>query len=169
MKLIDNAAAITKAIVSIQGRGAKLDGDIHVAGVSVLAHAAQHRDATLADRLVNAMPKGGRKLALVEWMLAHGQIAKLDAKVDKEAIAAGRLFKIDDTRTLDLKGAMETSWVEFKKEKDVLTAFDAQAAVKSVLQRMTKAVQAGTQIDNRAAALADAKALVAALEVPVNA
>lgn len=164
MKLYENAAAITKAIVSIQGRGAKLDGDIHVAGVSVLAHASQHRDTTLADRLVNAMPKGARKLALVEWMLAFGQMAKLDPKLDKEAIAAGRLFKMDDTRTLDIPGAIGMPWVEFKKEADVITAFDAQAAVKSVLTRLTAAAASGKTIENRAMALDQAKALVAALE-----
>lgn len=169
MKLYDNAAAITKAIVSIQGRGAKLDGDIHVAGVSVLAHASKHGDVTLCDRLVHAMPKGGRKLALVEWMLAHGNIMKLDTKLDKDAIASGRLFKVSKEKAYDEAGAIATSWVEFKKEADVLTAFDAQAAVKSVLSRFTKAAAAGMTIENRASALQDAKALVAALQGDGNA
>ena len=117
MQIIKTAAEINKAIASIAKRGAKLDGDIHKAGVAVIAHASEHGDSTLADKLVQAMPKGGRKLALVEWMLAHGQLAKLDPAVDKEAIAAGRIFKLDRTRTLDLEGAINDSEIISKKNK----------------------------------------------------
>lgn len=163
MQIIKTAADINKAIASIANRGAKLDGDIHRAGVSVLAHASEHGDPSLADKLVNAMPKGSRKLALVEWMLAHGQIAKLDQKEDKDAIASGRVFKLDRTRTLDLEGAIKTSWVEFKKEAAVHTAFDAQAAVKSVLARLKTANAKGLTVEHKAEALAEAQALVALL------
>ena len=163
MQILKTDTEIKKAIASIANRGAKLDGDNHPAGVSVLAHASEHGDSTLADKLVNAMPKGGRKLALVEWMLAHGQITKLDPKADKEAIAAGRIFKFDRTRTLDLQGAMETSWVEFKKEASVHTAFEAQAAVKAVLARLKAANEKGLTVKHKAEALAEARALVAAL------
>ncbi len=163
MQIIKAAADIKKAITSIANRGAKLDGDIHKAGVSVLAHASEHGDSTLADSLVQAMPKGGRKLALVEWMLAHGQLAKLDPKADKDAIAAGRIFKLDRTRTLDLEAAMETSWVEFKKEAAAHTAFDAQAAVRAVLARLKSANEKGLTVENKAQALDEAQALVAAL------
>lgn len=163
MQIIKGAAEIKKAITSINNRGAKLDADIHKAGVAVLAHASEHGDTTLADSLVNAMPKGGRKLALVEWMLAHGQIAKLDPKADKDAIASGRIFKLDRTRTLDIEGAIKDSWVEFKKEAAVHTAFDAQAAVKAVLARLKAANEKGLTVENKALALAEAQALVAAL------
>lgn len=163
MELIKSAALIAKAITSIAGRGAKLDKDIHVAGVSVLAHASEHGDTTLCDKLVQAMPKGGRKLALVEWMLAYGQIAKLDPKQDKDAIAAGRLFKLDRERKFDQEGAVATSWVEFKPEAAVHTAFDAQAAVLSVLARLNKAAKDGLTIEGKAEALAKAQELVAVL------
>jgi hypothetical protein len=162
MQIIKTAAEINKAIASIANRGFKLDGDIHKAGVSVLAHASECGDPSLADKLVNAMPKGSRKLALVEWMLAHGQIAKLDPKVDTKAIA-GRVFKLDRTRTLDLEGAIKDSWVTFKKEASVHTAFDAQAAVKSVLARLKQANAKGLTVENKAQALAEAQALVTLL------
>lgn len=168
MQIIKTAAEINKAIASIANRGAKLDGDIHRAGVSVLAHASEHGDTTLADKLVHAMPKGSRKLALVEWMLAHGQLAKLDPQADKDAVAAGRIFKLDRTRNLDLEGAMQTSWVEFKKEAPVHTAFDAQAAVKSVIVRLKAANSKGLTVENKAQALAEAQALVALLSDPAT-
>ncbi|HVH93265.1 MAG TPA: hypothetical protein VM783_18010 [Candidatus Acidoferrum sp.] len=161
MQIIKAAADIKKAINSIANRGAKLDSDIHTAGVSVLAHASEHGDTTLADSLVNAMPKGGRKLALVEWMLAHGQVALLDSKTAKET---GRIFQLDRTRTLSLEEAVKTSWVEFKKEAAVQTAFDAQKAVAALLARFTAASAKGLSVENRAAALADAQALVKLLE-----
>lgn len=163
MKLLTTTADINKAIASIANRGAKLDGDIHRAGVSVLAHASEHGDTTLADALVHAMPKGGRKLALVEWMLAYGQLAKLDPKQDKDAITAGRLFKLDRTRKLDMESAMGKSWTEFKPEASVQTAFDAQAAVASVIARLTAASAKGLPIQHKAEALAQAQALVLAL------
>ena len=163
MKLIKGASEIEKSLKSLFARGAKLDRDIHVVGVSVLSHASEHGDTTLADKLVQSMPKGSRKLALVEWMLAYGQMAKLDTKADKDAIAGGRLFKLDRTRKLDLEGAAAESWTEFKPEAAVLDAFDVQAAVHSVMARLTKASAAGLCIKGKAEALAQAQALVQAL------
>lgn len=162
-KLIEGADQIGKAIASIAGRGAKLDTDIQRAGLSVLSHVAKHNDTTLADKLVHAMPKGARKLALVEWLLAFGTFGKLDAKVDKDAVAAGRLFKHDKTRRVDLAGAEAKPWHEFRKEPPVMTAFDAGAAVRSVLSRMTNAQAAGLTVQNREAAIREAEALLLAL------
>lgn len=167
MKLIKGATEINKAIASIANRGAKLDESIHVAGVSALAHTFDHGDPSLCDKLVNAMPRGSRKLALVEWMLAYGTIAKLDPKEDKDAIAAGRIFKLDKTRKLDTEGAMAESWTEFRKEPAVHTAFDAQAAVASVINRLKSAQNSKLSIEHRAEALAQAQALVAMLAAPV--
>lgn len=163
MKLITAAADIKKAIASIAARGKLLDSSIHVAGVSVLAHATAHGDTTLCDALVNAMPKGGRKLALVEWMLAYGQIAKLDPKTDKDAVAAGRLFKMDKARKYDEASAIATPWTEFKKEAEPLTAFDAQAGVVALIARLTAAGAKGVTIEHKAEALASARELVKAL------
>ncbi len=78
MKLISGAPAIIKAIASISTRGAKLDGDIHATACSTLQHLDECGDYMLAERLVQAMPKGSRKLALVEFMLAYGKVRILD-------------------------------------------------------------------------------------------
>ena len=162
--LIVGAAAIQKAITSIATRGAKLDADIQHAGLSVLAHIRDHCDYTLAERLVTAMPKGARKLALVEWMLAYGSVRKLvKGAIDNAAIAEGHVFAYDKTRTTNMEAAAETPWTEFKKEADVLTAFDAQAAVSAVLKRMLAASKGGLTIEHRAEALTEARALVLAL------
>lgn len=161
-KLYVSAAEISKAIKSIAGRGAKLDGDIQLAGLSVLQHAEKHGDFTLAENLVEALPKGSRKLALVEWMLAFSQIAKLDKGVagDAERIAKGGIFKLDRKKTTDLTGAQAKPWHEFKKEASPLTAFDAQAAVKGVLAKLTAAGKAGLTVEHRAEAVAEAETLL---------
>ncbi len=166
IELIKGTAAIDKAIASIKNRGAKLDADIQKAGLSVLAHTAEHGDTGVMDRLVNAMPKSARKLALVEWMLAYGRARKLDPKNKEEAqaIKEGRVFKFDKERTLDLDGAIEKPWHEFKPEAEVSTAFDAQAAVASVIARLKKAQSSGLSIEHKAGALAQAQALVEALQ-----
>ena len=161
-----SAAEINKAIASITVRGKKLDADIQACGLSVLNHATAHGDTTLADKLVNALPKGARKLALVEWMLAFGQIAKLDGTnaADKQRIYAGSFFKLDRAKVLNIEGATKLPWYDCKPEKPVLEAFDAQAAVGQVLAKLTKASASGLAIENRASAIEAAQRLLATLE-----
>lgn len=163
-KIIKGAAELNKAIASIQNRGAKLDQSIHEAAVSVLVHAKAHGDTTLADKLVHAMPKGGRKLALVEFLLAFGPVSKLDTVADKERIQAGGVFKLDKEKELRQAEAEAMPWTEFRKEPSVQEAFDAQAAVASVLKRLRAAGEKKLSVEHLAEARAEAKALLAALE-----
>uniref|UniRef100_A0A7M2QM07 Uncharacterized protein n=1 Tax=feces metagenome TaxID=1861841 RepID=A0A7M2QM07_9ZZZZ len=161
-----NAAEINKAIASIATRGKKLDADIQTAGVSILNHADQHGDSTLADKLVQALPKGSRKLALVEWMLAFGKLRLLDKAVPEDAarIAAGAYFAYDKTKRTDIESALAKPWFDFKPEAPILTAFDAQAAVQGVLSKLTKAMAGGLEIQNRAHAIEAARKMLDALE-----
>jgi len=167
LTLIVGASAIAKAVASIKNRGAKLDADIQRAGLSVLQHVSGQGqgDTSLAEALVSAMPQSARKLALVEWMLAYGQLRMLNKAVPEEAlrIKAGAVFKYEKERTLDLASATAKPWHTFKPEKAVSTAFDAQAAVASVLARMRGAAAKGMSIEHKAEALKDAQALVALL------
>lgn len=168
MNLITDAKKIAAAITSIKGRGTKLDADIQLAGLSVLQHAKNTGDTTLADRLVDAMPKGARKLALVEWLLAFGTFRKIDAstKAGKDAIAAGRLFQHDGTRVLNLDGAMAKEWHEFRKEPAPHTAFDAQASTKTLLKKLQDAAVAGLTVEGKIEAAANLRAALALLEAP---
>lgn len=160
-----NAAEINNAIASIANRGKKLDADIQDTGLSIINHADAHGDSTLADKLVKALPKGARKLALVEWLLAFAKLRLLDkaSPLDATRIAAGAVFAYDRTKRTDLEGAAQKPWFNFKPEAPVLTAFDAQRAVQGVLAQLTKAVTGGLEIDNRALALEAAHMLVDAL------
>lgn len=159
------AAEINKAIASIASRSKKLDADIQTAGLSILNHVQEHGDSTLADKLVLALPKGSRKLALTEWLLAFGKLRILKkTNVDDSArIGAGAIFAYDKTKHTDLDSATAKPWYDFKPEPDVRTAFDAQSSVKAVLTKLTKAQAGGLLIENRAHALEAAQKLVAAL------
>ena len=154
--VLDNVADIKKAIESIERKGKSLDWDIQRAAVSCLAHINKHGDTTLLDSLVNAMPKGSRKSALVEWAVALGEVRTLnrDNPDDQNAIAQGRIFKIDRTRNFVLENAMASMWYDFKPEKDLLTVFDAQAMVQSMLKRLNNAIRDGADVKNTQAALA---------------
>lgn len=164
--LLKGTAAINKAIASIATRGAKLDASIQLTGLSILAHVEEHGDTTLADRLFNAMPKGSRRVMLAEWFLAFGLMRTLSAKNKDDAIRikGGAVFGIDRTRRTDMAGAEAKPWYAMKKERAAAEAFDAQASVKAVLARLTKAAAGGLEIQHREGALAAAKALVEALE-----
>ena len=148
MKLFNSAAEITKAIVSIEKRGAKLDSDIQVAAVSVISHIEACGDTTLADRLITAMPKGSRKLALVEFLLAFGQMRLLDKIEEKDAIAQGRVFAYAKDKTTDIEGAMAKPWHEFKPEAAILDSFDVQAAVKALLKKVESMGKKGVEIQH---------------------
>ena len=161
-----NAAQINKAIVSIATRGKKLDADIQAAGLSIINHVQEHGDTTLADKLVNALPKGSRKLALVECMLAFSKMRLLDKAnpEDGPRIASGAYFAFDKTKTTNLEAATDKPWFDFKPEAPILTAFDAQAAVQGVLTKLTRAVAGGLEIQNRAHAIEAARKVLEALE-----
>lgn len=148
MKLLTTTVEINKAIESIAKRGQKLDADIHVAGVSVLKHVAEHGDTTLLDKLVLAMPKGSRKSAFCEWALAFGNVRMLDRSdsADAAAIEQGRLFAKDKTKQFDEVGAIAKKWYEFKPEPDLLQSFDAAAEVKRMMSRYTKAVKSNGDV-----------------------
>lgn len=159
--LFESTADIKKAISSIELKGKRLDADIQKAGVSCLAHISKHGDTTLLDSLVHAMPKGSRKSALVEWAVAVGQVRTLDKANpdDMMAIESGRLFKLDRTKAFTVEEAMSKLWYDFKPEKDLLTVFDVQAAVQTLIKRYSNATRDGAEIKG----INEAKAALAQL------
>ena len=161
MKLITDNAALAKAIKSIATRGQKLDRDIWEVGVSCLAHIAEHSNTTMLNDLVNALPKGARKHAFVEWALAYGSVRTLDRAnpADADRIAKGQVFALDRTKQFDLDGAVQNAWYNFKPEPDLLTAFDVHKAVAQLVKRVTKASRDGVSLDGVQDALKQLKAL----------
>lgn len=135
------AAAIEKAIGSIQSRGKKLDDDIQACGLSVLAHIEKCGDITLFERLFAAMPKGSRRNALVEWATKYGKLAvNLDeSKKDKPFLYA-------KGKGTNIEGAMAEPWFNCKPEKPVDEEFDFAAKLQALISHAMKARDAGKPI-----------------------
>lgn len=161
-KLITESKALNAAIDSIAKRGARLDADIQVAGLSCIDQAIKHGNTLPMDRLYNAMPKGSRRLALVEWLLAFAPVTVLDKRADKDAIAAGRVFKLDREKGSDIEAADATPWHEFKKEREAVDAFDVLASVESLIKKWEAAMKKGLTVEHKAEAIARLKEVIAA-------
>lgn len=139
--VILSAALTEKLIVSIKGRGAKLDADIHQAALSVCAHHAQHGDTTLANRLLAAMPKSGRRNALQSWMLAFD--GKLALNDDKATKAEKPLVHSKEGTAFDQAGADATPFWEFKATEGSKD-FDFTAYINGLNKGVNKAMEKAT-------------------------
>lgn len=142
--VILSAALADKLIVSIKGRGAKLDADIHQAAVSVLAHHDQHGDTTLANRLLAAMPKSGRRNALQSWMLAFD--GKLMLNTDKATKAEKPLVHNKEGAGLAVSFVADADAMPFWEFKAVegTTEFDFNAYITSLNKGVKKALDKAT-------------------------
>lgn len=139
--LLTGTAAIDKAILSISNRGKKLDGDIQMCGLSILAHIEQHGDITLFTKLYHAMSAGSRRNALVDWACQFGKLA-----VNLDADKKERPFLYVKTKATDMTGAMEKPWYECKPEKALDEEFDFVSKLTSLLAQAKKARESGKPI-----------------------
>lgn len=168
MNIITDRASIVKAIASIATRGKKLDDSIQQTGLSVLAHIEEHGNVELASKLYDALPKGARRLALADWMLAFGKLRPLSAKNkdDQPALKAGLHFGFDREKQTDLEGAAAKAWHEFKQEKSVQAAYDVQD---KALRMVLDAVKHGVSMEDMLAAVQAAYATDKAKEAAAKA
>ena len=136
MKLIKDSVKLETLITSISKRGKELDTDIHLAACSCLQHAMPkelggYGDNTIATHLVAAMPKSSRRLALIDWFVAHGKLAF--KKGDKFGMNVGK------SKVWDLEKAMEAPF--WTNEEIIKPAPDLSisALVKMVKNRISNA------------------------------
>lgn len=129
---------VKAAIKSIKTKGANLDKAIQEAAIDVIQHVALNNEASLACQLYQALPNGSRRNALVAWMLEFAPIKVATGK-NKEAVP---LLWAKDVE-LNLEGAETTLWYNFKKEKTLTQEFDLDAAFKTFMKRVAKAVDEG--------------------------
>ena len=140
--LIKDAKKLGTAITSIRTRGAKLDNDIHTTACSCLFHAAPkevgglgHGDVTLMTKLVDAMPKSGRRKALIHWVNEHSMMGYIEKEQRfKMTKAKSKSWKLDK--------AIETPFWEFTQEK-APTELTIDRLVKLVVSKVTKAQENG--------------------------
>lgn len=141
IKFMDKAA-IEKAIVSVANRGKKLDADIQTAGLSILNHVQQHGEVSLCNKLFNALPKGARRNALVEWFLKYG---KVQVNTDKATAKEFPLVFRKDGKT-DIDGAVKQPWYDCKPEKAVIDEFDFSKNLASLISHIKRATEQGVAI-----------------------
>ena len=155
MKLFTNKVDIVAAIEDISATGKKLDGMIWVAAASVIQHTDKHGDVTLAQTLVEAMPKGSRVNALTGYLEAFG-------KITYDSLA--KELKFTKGKNTNMAGAMAKSWVEFKPEPPY-HAMTIEAALKSLVGKAeTRVIEADIRDDINQERLATLAAMVSSWE-----
>ena len=111
MKLITGKSKIMAAIALVASSGKKWENDVQVLAMSTMAHSAKHRECSLMNSLVDAMPKGGRANALRAYFdkFSCGTYVEAQGKTPAH-------FSFDKDKKHDHKGAAETTWSTFKPE-----------------------------------------------------
>jgi len=132
-KYLDKAA-LDKLIVSIKGRAATLDKDVHKAAMSALHHLAEHGDIGFANRLQLALGKGQRKTALAKWFITYGKLA---VNVDKASMK-DQPFVFSKAGVNDLEGGDAQPWYDIKTEPELPEIFDIKAALAALLKKAAK-------------------------------
>lgn len=135
--ILKGADNIQKAIKSIQVRGKALEKVLHQAAVSCLAHAGEHGDVTLAQKLVEAVPTLARKNALRDWFIAFGRFQYHDEK-KTIVYAKGKETLLDE--------AIKMPFWEFKPEAEYIP-FDFDKAITALLKRASQAKDKGDSVD----------------------
>lgn len=105
-------------IVRVAG---KVDAELHVVLCSILDHTREHGDYTAILPLLNGLPNGVRKQAIVAW-LSHFSNKKLTARLDiksKEWVC--ELSKDREDSDFDIVGAMAVTYGDFTKEPEPTT------------------------------------------------
>ena len=128
-------AQINKQIALITRAGAKLDAFIQETAVDVITHYAEHCDTGLVNRLYLGMPKGARKAALTEWLLAFcAVVPNLNKATAKE-----QPFIHSKDKVTDVEGGTAKKWYECKPDAKPADVFDFQRFVKQALKKYGEA------------------------------
>lgn len=161
-----SADKINASSKSIQGRGAKLDVDIHATAIAAIHRSVDHKDATCAERLVNSMPKGSRVKTLVQWFAHHTNIVlTFDAKAQAYR---GKMLKMDAPEFKPVVAILAAQAAPFwtAAEKVEQGAFDDLKFANAVAMLIKRATHANAALSETAmGALADLKVINAKLPV----
>lgn len=143
---------IIKAIGAIGKASAKLTKDVQLCAVECVIHAVLHGDVTLADQLVDALGKQGRRASLRAWFELNGCmfIAK-----GKQTFSYDKLHKLGKQDTPELREKlMAKPWEDAKPEAPAVSVLEISAKFDKFLDALTKqatdAMQAGIPVHGKA-------------------
>lgn len=121
------ADEIRTRIGSLRSTAASVQSEIHVLAVSCLAHIRDHGDWTLFTGLLDALPNGQRKQALVHWAsVFSGKLVSFSAKPGEGYV--GKLARGWESKKelFDIQGAFGTTFADLVAEKGYSTMTIAQ-------------------------------------------
>jgi hypothetical protein len=145
---------INKKIGEIKRSGKALTDKIVLVELAAMAHCEQHNDSGALSRLVHAMPKSGRREALLIHIVDH---APLSWDKDKE------VFKSRRKGTWNIEDATSVPFYEYTKETTSKLDLDKLIVPTSLIEaaqkRVEKAVEEGVEMTG------DMEAYIQRLEV----
>lgn len=141
---------ILKKIGAIGKAAAKLTRDVQACAIDCAWHAVEHGDVTLADQLVDAIGKQGRKASLRAWFERH---TPMYLPKGKNTFA----FDGDRAKAMRTEGEQavrerlaEIAWEEAKAEAPAVSVFDVSDAADKFMKRLeTMAKDATITLRNR--------------------
>ena len=139
INIIRGYKEIQQGIQTFHKSVAHVDETVHVLACSALTHAAEHGDSTLCTMLVNAMPKSGRKAALVEWFITFGGIRWV-------TIGEESKFKKVDKKPYKLEDAYVTAFYDLTVDR-VPKPFDFPMLLK-LIEKATAKVEKSKEEGN---------------------
>lgn len=133
---MSNKTTILKAIGAIGRTTAKLTKDVQACAVDCVMHAVLHGDVTLADHLVDALGKQGRKASLRAWFEING--CMFIAKGSK-TFSYDKYHKLGKADTPELREAlMAKPWEDAVPEPQAVSVLEISAKVDKFLDNLTK-------------------------------
>jgi hypothetical protein len=128
--------SILKAIGSIGKASAKLTKDVQLCAVECVIHAVLHGDVTLADQLVDALGKQGRKASLRAWFEING--CMFIAKTAK-TFSYDKMHKLGKADTPELREAlMAKPWEDAVPEAAPISVLEIGAKFDKFMDTLTK-------------------------------
>jgi hypothetical protein len=128
--------SILKAIGSIGKASAKLTKDVQLCAVDCVIHAVLHGDVTLADQLVDALGKQGRKSSLRAWFEINGCMFIAKGAKTFSYDKSHKLGKVDTPELRDQ--LMAKPWEDAIPEPAAVSVLEISAKFDKFMDGLTK-------------------------------
>lgn len=136
------ANQIKKMIGTIGKGAAKLAAQVQLCAIECLIHAVNHGDITLAQHLIEALGKGGRKATLFAWFELYGPFVVSQGKLTyrKEPLEA---LKNEGDAAIRAR-LKDVLWTEAKAEAKAVSVVDVNVEFDKFMKRIHKIATEGT-------------------------
>ena len=158
IQLLEGGAVIDKAILSFARKGKALDDYGHMLACSIVQHVFKHRESSLVNKMIEALPQQARSNALKEYFESNSPIT-WDAERKAFVFSKERAKIMDATDSITQAKAIP--FYTFKKEAEY-KPLDLNLALAVLIKRAEKRLEAGLQAGDNIdpASVAAIKALI---------